>query len=76
MDTKGWVLRAVEKLRFASEKDIQRWLDEEGETLSREELKKALEFLLREQKLELKSDLYRIKNKEGGKDAFSKLFND
>ncbi|HEU4740399.1 MAG TPA: hypothetical protein VFS50_02225 [Meiothermus sp.] len=76
MDTKGWVLRAVEKLRFASEKDIQRWLDEEGETLSREELKKALEALLREQKLELKGDLYRIKNKEGGKDAFSKLFND
>lgn len=76
MDTKGWVLRAVEKLRFASEKDIQRWLDEEGETLSREELKKALEYLLREQKLELKGDLYRIKNKEGGKDAFSKLFND
>lgn len=76
MDTKGWVLRAVEKLRFASEKDIQRWLDEEGETLSREELKKALEALLREQKLELKGDLYRIKNKEGGKDAFSKLFSD
>lgn len=75
MDTKGWVLRAVEALRFASEKDIVRWLDEEGETLSRTELTQALETLLSEDRLELKNDLFRLKRKSGHQD-FDKLFND
>ena len=75
MDTKGWVLRAVEALRFASEKDIVRWLDEEGETLSRTELAKALEILLQEGRLELKNDLFRLKPK-GDSSNFDKLFKD
>ncbi|MER3480826.1 MAG: hypothetical protein C4327_10195 [Meiothermus sp.] len=75
MDTKGWVLRAVGRLGLASQGEIQRWLDEEGETLSRQELSQALEALLREQKLELQGELYRI-SRPSRQDAFSKLFND
>ena len=74
MDTRGWVLKAIEALRYASEKDIQRWLDEEGETLSKTELQGALEKLLEEGKLELKNDLFRLKNKDGAKSAFEGLF--
>ncbi|GEM_PF-145691 len=76
MDTRGWVLKAIEKLRFASEKDIIRWLDEEGETLSRDELRRTLELLLQEDRLELKNDLFRLKRKSGGQAAFDNLFND
>ncbi|MER3483625.1 MAG: hypothetical protein C4332_11220 [Meiothermus sp.] len=76
MDTRGWVLKAVEALRYASEKDIVRWLDEEGESLSGDELQRALQRLLDEGKLELKNDLFRLKLKDGTKSAFDKLFND
>ncbi|GIW32149.1 MAG: hypothetical protein KatS3mg071_2323 [Meiothermus sp.] len=76
MDTRGWVLKAIEKLRFASEKDIIRWLDEEGETLSRDELRRTLELLLQEDRIELKNDLFRLKRKSGGQAAFDKLFSD
>lgn len=76
MDTREWVLRAVERLRFASVGDIQRWLDEEGESLSRFELSRTLEALLREGRLELEGGLYRPARKSGGKDAFDKLFGD
>ena len=31
MDRKGWVMRAVEALRLATFKEIQRYLDEEGD---------------------------------------------
>jgi hypothetical protein len=74
MDTRGWVLKAIEKLRFASEKDIIRWLDEEA--LSRDELRRTLELLLQEDRLELKNDLFRLKRKSGGQAAFDNLFND
>lgn len=76
MDTRGWVLRAVERLRFATANDIQRWLDEEGESLSRLELARALEALLQEGRLELKGDLYRLSNRSGSKRAFDELFGD
>lgn len=76
MDTRGWVLKAVETLRFASEKDIVHWLDEEGENLSRAELRRTLELLLREGVLELKNDLFRLKRKGGNQEAFDSLFKD
>lgn len=76
MDTRGWVLKAIEKLRFASEKEIVRWLDEEGESLSKDELQRTLESLLKEGKLELKNNLFRLKRKDGGHQAFDSLFKD
>ncbi len=76
MDTRGWVLKAVEVLRFASEKDIVRWLDEEGETLSKDELRRTLEGLLAEGLLERKNDLFRLKRKDGNHSAFDNLFKD
>jgi hypothetical protein len=76
MDARGWVLRAVERLRFASLADIQRWLDEEGESFSRLELSRTLEALLKEGQIELEHDVYRLARKSGGKDAFDKLFGD
>ncbi len=76
MDTRGWVLKAVEVLRFASEKDIVRWLDEEGETLSKDELRRTLEGLLAEGLLERKNNLFRLKRKSGSHSAFENLFKD
>jgi len=76
MDTRGWVLRAIESLRFASEKDLVRWLDEEGECLSKDELQRTLEHLLKEGRLELKNDLFRLKRKDGSHGAFDDLFKD
>ncbi len=76
MDTRGWVLKAIESLRFASEKDIVRWLDEEGESLSKDELQRTLERLLKEGQLELKNDLFRLKRKDGSHQAFDNLFKD
>ncbi|WP_299426008.1 hypothetical protein [uncultured Meiothermus sp.] len=76
MDTRGWVLKAIEKLGFASEKDIVRWLDEEGESLSKDELQRTLERLLKEDHLELKNDLFRLKPKDGSHRAFDSLFKD
>lgn len=76
MDTRGWVLKAIESLRFASEKDIVRWLDEEGESLSKDELQRTLEHLLKEGRLELKNDLFRLKRKDGSHSAFDNLFKD
>ena len=74
MDTRGWVLKAIEALRYASEKDIGRWLDEEGEALSKAELQSTLDKLLEQGRLELKNDLFRLKNKDGGAKAFEDLF--
>lgn len=74
MDTKGWVLKAIEALCYASEKDIVRWLDEEGESLSKDELQRSLQKLLDEGRLELKNDLFRLRRKDGGATAFDKLF--
>ncbi|WP_342665514.1 hypothetical protein [Meiothermus cerbereus] len=76
MDTRGWVLKAIQTLQFASEKDIVRWLDEEGESLSRDELRRTLELLLKEGALELKNDLFRLKRKNSNQQAFDKLFKD
>jgi hypothetical protein len=76
MDTRGWVLRAVESLRFASEQEIVRWLDEEGESLSKDELRQALKALLQEGHLELKNDLFRLGRKDGSQRAFDSLFKD
>ncbi|MDX2005074.1 MAG: hypothetical protein SFU83_07325 [Meiothermus sp.] len=76
MDTRGWVLKAVEVLRYANERDIQRWLDEEGEALSKTELRRALEQLLEQGRLELKNDLFRLSRGGGGSKAFDGLFKD
>jgi hypothetical protein len=76
MDTKGWVLRAMRALRFAEYKQIQRWLDEEGEGLSKLELERALTDLVKEGHLELKADVYRLSNKRGASAAFDNLFKD
>ncbi|MBF6593738.1 MAG: hypothetical protein IVW51_04725 [Thermaceae bacterium] len=76
MNTRGWVLKAVEALRYAGQKDILRWLDEEGESLSKDELQKALQTLLNEGRLELENDLFRLKLKGGAKSTFDKLFDD
>ncbi|RIH82902.1 hypothetical protein Mlute_02360 [Meiothermus luteus] len=76
MDTRGWVVRAVEALRFASEKEIARWLDEEGESFSRHELQKTLQQLVQEGVLELKNDLFRLRRKGSGPQAFERLFRD
>lgn len=76
MDTKGWVIKAIEALRYASEKDIVRWLDEEGESLSKDELQRNLEKLLNEGRLELKNDLFRLKPKDRASKAFDQLFGD
>ncbi|ADR35905.1 hypothetical protein Ocepr_0445 [Oceanithermus profundus DSM 14977] len=74
MDAKGWVLTAVEKLGWAGEREIVRWLDEAGEELSRLELERALATLLAEGKLEQKGELYRRATPGGAKRAFDALF--
>ncbi len=74
MDAKGWVLRAIERLGWAGEREIVRWLDEEGEELSKKELREALEALLAEGRVEVRGGLYRAKPKEGGRRAFDRLF--
>ncbi len=76
MDAKGWVLTAVEKLGWAGEREIIRWLDESGEELSRLELQRALAALLAEGKLEQKGELYRRATPKGAKSAFDALFED
>lgn len=74
MDRKGWVMRAVEALRFATFKDIQRYLDEEGEAFSKKELQDTLEALVQEGRLEEKEGTYRPTRKRGNGEAFEKLF--
>ncbi|WP_456410177.1 hypothetical protein [Oceanithermus sp.] len=76
MDAKGWVLLAVEKLGWATEREIVRWLDEAGEELSRLELQKALAALLAEGRLEQKGELYRRATPKGARSAFDALFED
>ncbi|WP_456480934.1 hypothetical protein [Oceanithermus sp.] len=76
MDAKGWVLLAVEKLGWATEREIVRWLDEAGEELSRLELQKALAALLAEGRLEQKGELYRRATPKGARGAFDALFED
>ena len=74
MDRKAWVMRAVEALCFASFKDIERYLDEEGEPFSKKELMDTLRALVEEGKLEEKEGTYRLARKKGGGEAFKKLF--
>ncbi len=76
MDAKGWVKRAIERLGWAGEREIVRYLDEAGEELSRKELKEALSALLAEGAIEQKGELYRIKPKSGARAAFDRLFGD
>ena len=74
MDAKGWVRQAIERLGWAGEREIQRYLDEAGEELSRKELREALAALLAEGAIEQKGELYRTKPKTGGRAAFDRLF--
>ncbi len=74
MDAKGWVRRAIERLGWATEREILRYLDETGEELSRKELKDALAALLAEGAIEQKGELYRIQKKTGAREAFDRLF--
>ncbi len=76
MDAEGWVLLAVEKLGWATEREIIRWLDEAGEELSRLELTRALAALLAGGRLEQKGELYRRATPKGAKSAFDALFED
>lgn len=76
MDRRAWVMRAVEALRFATFKEIQRYLDEEGEAFSKKELEDTLKALVQEGKLEEKDGTYRLARKKGGEEAFEKLFGD
>lgn len=75
MDTVGWVVRALEALRLASEKDLMRWLEEEGEAFSRAELRTALQQLQQMGRLEVQSEMYRLKTRSGNRAAFESLFN-
>lgn len=76
MDRKAWVMRAVEALRFAAFKDIQRYLDEEGENFSKKELEDTLKALLQEGLLEEKDGVFRLARRKGGSEAFQNLFKD
>lgn len=76
MDRKAWVMRAVEALRFAAFKDIQRYLDEEGENFSKKELEDTLQALLQEGLLEEKDGVFRLARRKGGLEAFQNLFKD
>ncbi|MGQ9692101.1 MAG: hypothetical protein ACUVQC_01250 [Thermaceae bacterium] len=76
MDRKAWVMRAVEALRFAEFRDIQRYLDEEGESFSKKELDDTLKALLEEGQLEEKGGVYRPARKKGGREVFQNLFGD
>lgn len=76
MDRKAWVMRAVEALRFAAFRDIQRYLDEEGENFSKKELEDTLQALLQEGLLEEKDGVFRLARRKGGLEAFQNLFND
>ncbi len=74
MDAKGWVKHAIERLGWAGEREIRRFLDEAGEELSKKELTEALKSLLAEGAIEQRGELYRIKPKTGARDAFDRLF--
>lgn len=76
MDRKAWVMRAVEALRFAAFRDIQRYLDEEGENFSKKELEDTLQALLQEGLLEEKDGVFRLARRKGGLEAFQNLFKD
>lgn len=74
MDAKGWVRHAVERLGWADENEIRRFLDEVGEELSKKELREALRALVEAEVLEQRGERYRIKPKSGGREAFDRLF--
>ena len=76
MDRKGWVMRAVEALRLATFKEIQRYLDEEGEPFSKKELLDTLKALVAEGLLEEKEGVYRPARKKVSAEAFRRLFGD
>jgi hypothetical protein len=76
MDRKAWVMRAVEALRYATFKDIERYLEDEGEPFSKKELLDTLRALVEEGKLEEKESTYRLAPKKGSGEAFNKLFGD
>jgi len=72
MDAKGWVKHAIERLGWASEREIRRFLDEAGEELSNKELADALKALLAEGAIEQKGELF--KPKTSARKAFDQLF--
>jgi len=74
MDAKGWVKHAIERLGWAGEREIRRFLDEAGEELSKKELADALRALLEEGVIEQKGELYRLKPKTSAREAFDRLF--
>ena len=74
MDAKGFVLMAAEKLGWASEKEIVRFLDEAGEELSRLELQRALKALLEAGQIERRGELYRRATPKAARSAFNALF--
>jgi len=74
MDAKGLVKMAIEKLGWAGEREIQRFLDEYGEELAKDELKRALSALVAAGEVEQKGELYRLARKSGGREAFDRLF--
>lgn len=74
MDRKAWVMWAVEALGYATFKDIQRYLDEEGEPFSKKELEDTLKALVQEGRLEEKEGLFRLARKKGSGEALKRLF--
>jgi len=76
VDAKGWVVFALERLGWAGEREIQRFLDESGEELSRDTIERALSALMAEGRVERKGELFRLRPKGGGREAFERLFGD
>ncbi len=74
MDAKGWVRHAVERLGWAGRREIQRFLDEAGEELSKKELEEALAALVAEGVLEQRGERYRLRPRSRGREAFDRLF--
>jgi len=61
---------------YATFKDIERYLEDEGEPFSRKELLDTLRALVEEGRLEEKEGTYRLAPKKGSGEAFNKLFGD
>lgn len=74
MDRKAWVRKAIETLRDPSFREIQAYLDEEGEAFAKAELETTLKALLAAGEIEEVKGRYRLKRKSGGQEAFERLF--
>ncbi len=74
MDRKAWVRKAIEALRDPGFREIQAYLDEEGEAFSKAELEATLKTLLAAGEIEEVKGRYRLKRKSGGQEAFERLF--